>query len=360
MREAGAMDEVNPLEAINGELNEASKSEKVGMFVIKTANRTVEDAQRRPDPEPMYLELWYEGEVCCLFADSNLGKSIYAVQMAAEIALRHRVLYIDCELSDKQFQLRYSDPVTGERHEFPDTLFRAEIDPMAMVPKDYEAVILHHIEMAALQLECDTVIVDNISYLCNNMDKGSDAGTFMQNLKQLKMKHDWSLLVIAHTPKRSLSSPITQNDLAGSKRLFNFFDSVIAIGRSAKDERLRYVKQVKVRAGAFRYDAGNVIIYEIVKERGFVHFEFKEFSTEKEHLRERTDHDEDMRKENVRELLQQGKTVREIGAFLGISKSTVSLIKQQIDKEGLSNLSNVSKPSKEDGALDSGNLFEEG
>ena len=64
-----------------------------------------------------------------------------------------------------------------------------------------------------------------------------------------------------------------------------------------------------------------------------------------------------MRKENVRELLQQGKTVREIGAFLGISKSTVSLIKQQIDKEGLSN---VSKPSKEEGALDSGNLFEEG
>ena len=77
-------------------------------------------------------------------------------------------------------------------------------------------------------------------------------------------------------------------------------------------------------------------------------------------MRERTDHDEDMRKENVRELLQQGKTVREIGAFLGISKSTVSLIKQQIDKEGLSNLSNVSKPSKEDRALDSGNLFEEG
>ncbi len=53
------------------------------------------------------MELWHEGEVCCLFADSNLGKSIFAVQMADEIARDQNVLYVDCELSDKQFQLRY-------------------------------------------------------------------------------------------------------------------------------------------------------------------------------------------------------------------------------------------------------------
>lgn len=56
----------------------------------------------------------------------------------------------------------------------------------------------------------------------------------MMKLMNLKKQYGWSLLVIAHTPKRNLSSPITQNDLAGSKKLYNFFDSVVAIGKSAK------------------------------------------------------------------------------------------------------------------------------
>ena len=53
-----------------------------------------------------------------------------------------------------------------------------------------------------------------------------------------------SILVLAHTPKRSLDCPITSNDLAGSKRLYNFFDSVFTIGKSAQDGGLRYVKQL--------------------------------------------------------------------------------------------------------------------
>ena len=145
----------------------------------------------------------------------------------------------------------------------------------------------------------------------------------MMKLMNLKKKYGWSLLIIAHTPKRSLMSPITQNDLAGSKKLYNFFDSVFAIGKSAKDSRLRYVKQLKVRAGEFRYDSSNVIVYEIEKTDGFVHFEFKEFSTEKEHLKERTEKEITSTHRNVHELKSQGKSTREIAAYLGLSKSKV-------------------------------------
>ena len=75
----------NPLEAIRSEFETIPDTTDIGMLSIKSANRTLEDAARRPDPEQLYLELWYEGEVCCLFADSNLGKSIFAVQMADTI-----------------------------------------------------------------------------------------------------------------------------------------------------------------------------------------------------------------------------------------------------------------------------------
>ena len=312
----------DPITTITEEIESLSGTESIGMFTVKTASRTIADAALRPDPRELYHELWYEGEVCCLFSDSNLGKSIYAVQMTGEIAIDRPVLLVDCELSDKQFQMRYTDQETGRRHIFPDNLYRAEINPVSLDVKDYEEKTIQHIE-AALRKNCSVIIIDNLTYLCNSSDKGVDAGLFMMKLMNLKKRYGWSLLIIAHTPKRSLTSPITQNDLAGSKKLYNFFDSVFAIGQSAKDDRLRYVKQLKVRAGEYRYNSANVLLYEIEKTDGYVHFEFLEFSTEAAHLREQTDKDINQEQKNVTELRSQGKTVREIAAITGLSKSKV-------------------------------------
>ena len=311
-------------------MERAAGAENIGMFTIKTVNRSLKDASMRPNPDPLFQELWYEGEVCCLFSDSNLGKSVYAVQIGEEVAVDHNVLYVDCELSEKQFQLRYTDNVTGELHPFPAGLYRAEINPMSLDVKDYEEKILAHIQEAMLKLNCKVAIIDNLTYLCNSSDKGVDAGIFMMKLMNLKKQYGWSLLVIAHTPKRSLTSPITQNDLAGSKKLYNFFDSVFAIGKSAKDGRLRYVKQLKVRAGEFRYDSDNVMVYEIVKTGGYVHFSFVEFASEYSHLKEPSEQDSKTQDQTVKELLDKGKSYREIAAILGISKSMVGKIAARI------------------------------
>lgn len=325
---------LNPIEAICSEVEATSDTTDIGMFTIKSANRTITDAALRPNPRSLYLELWYEGEVCCLFSDSNLGKSIYAVQMADQIASTRRVLLVDCELTDKQFQMRYTDAETGLIHIFPEGLYRAEINPVTLDVNDYEEKIIKNIEAVALRMATSIIIIDNLTYLCNSSDKGVDAGIFMMKLMNLKKKYGWSLLIIAHTPKRNLSSPITQNDLAGSKKLYNFFDSVFAIGKSAKDDRLRYVKQLKVRAGEFLYDANNIIVYELEKSSGFVHFEFKEYSTEKEHLRERTESDEEKQLKRIKELKAQGKSVRDIAALVGLSKSKVwRLLQSHPDEE---------------------------
>lgn len=321
---------IDPIQAITQEIESAAATDNIGMFSIKSANRTLIDAMRRPNPDPLYRELWYEGEVCCLFSDSNLGKSIFAVQMAEEIAFTRKVLLVDCELSDKQFQMRYTDKETGRPHPFPPGLLRAEINPMAFDVKNYEDKILAHIEEAMQKLCCKVAIIDNLTYLCNSSDKGVDAGIFMMKLMQLKKQYGWSLLVVAHTPKRSLSSPITQNDLAGSKKLYNFFDSVIAIGKSAKQKGVRYVKQLKVRAGEFLYDSDNVIVYEIVSTGGYVHFEFKEFGNEFDHLKEPGEEKDTTRQDNVKELLSKGKSYREIARILGISKTLVGKIAAEL------------------------------
>lgn len=123
-----------------------------------------------------------------------------------------------------------------------------------------------------------------------------------------------------------MDCPITSNDLAGSKRLYNFFDSVFPIGKSAQDNGLRYVKQLKVRYGTHSYDADNVIIYEIEKvDRGY--------STEKEHLKKLGDNESSQRDCLILQLSQSGKSVREIASQVNCGKSTVSRIIQR-SKEG--------------------------
>ncbi len=301
----------------------------VGMLSVKTANRSVYDAARLPNPRNLFNQLWYEGEVCCLFADSNIGKSIYAVQMADEIARSEKVLYLDCELSDKQFQLRYTDKTTGLLHIFPENLYRSYIRPEAIDYKTYEDSIIKDIETAAIMFNTKIIIVDNLTYLCNSSEKGDVAGLFMMKLLDLKKRYGWSILIISHTPKRNMSNPITQNDLAGSKKLYNFFDSVIAIGQSARDQGIKYVKQVKVRAGAYLHGADNVIEYEIVSEGGFLHFSPRGFGKEADHLRQPEPNEISQDAINVLDLHKQGKSVRAIAAELNLSKSKVDRIIQQ-------------------------------
>lgn len=298
-------------------------SEQVGMFTIKTANQTIRDAAQRPDPDSLWLSLWYEGEVCCLFSDSNLGKSILAVQIATCIAERRKVLYFDFELSDKQFQLRYVDDC-GNLYQFPDNLYRVEINRESYEVADFENAVIDNIEQAAVRTDAKVLIIDNLTYLCIAAEKGDAAGALMLKLMQLKRQHGFSILVLAHTPKRALSNPITQNDLAGSKRLFNFFDSVFAIGRSAKDGDLRYIKQLKVRYGNYTYDSENVIVCSIEKVGAFLQFVTNGYATEREHLKEPSDKDKTNLINEVKRLVAEGMSQREIARTLGVSLGAVN------------------------------------
>ena len=302
--------------------------ENIGVMSIKTANRTILEASQLPTPRALWDSFWYEGELSCLFADSNVGKSILAVQIADRIARTDNVLYLDFELSEKQFQLRYTDE-HGKPYTFPERLYRVSLDCDALLDADFEGTIIGSIEQMAQQTRCRIFIVDNLTYLCCAMEKGDAAGRLMIQLNNLKKRYGLSILVLAHTPKRSLDCSITSNDLAGSKRLYNFFDSVFVIGKSALDGGLRYVKQLKVRYGTFSYDADNVIVYEIEKTDAFLQFVFRGYSTEKEHLKKPGDNESGQRDSLILQLSQSGKSVREIASQVNCGKSTVSRIIQR-------------------------------
>lgn len=327
----------------------------VGMLSIKSANRTLTEASMTANPKQLYGEFWFEHEIGCLFADSNVGKSILAIQIAEDIAKTgETVLYFDFELSEKQFQLRFTDE-QGNLHHFPSTLYRVQPDMnlIASIDEPFEDALMRNIENAAVKTKARILIIDNISILCMQMEKGEDSAALVQRLRTLKNKYGFSILIIAHTPKRNMSMPITQNDLAGSKKLFNFIDSCFAIGLSAQDGNMRYVKQVKVRNCEMRYGGDNVMVCHIEKVGTMVQFVNMGTAPEHDHLRMVN------REEQVQEarlLSASGLSLRDIASRMGVSKSTVDRMLRevsgvpdgqtgQVGQTGQDGLSQVSQPS---------------
>ena len=303
-----------------------------GMLEIVDANLAMERASMCQNPKPLFDPFWYEGEIGCLFADSNVGKSILAMQIAAGIAKEQRVLYFDFELSEKQFQLRYTDE-NGKLYRFPDKLFRVTINPdlLGTLSVPFEEAVMGSIEEAAISTESKVLVIDNISILCMQTEKGEDAAALVRRLRELRARHGFSILIIAHTPKRNMCNPITQNDLAGSKKLFNFIDSCFAVGKSVVGSNIRYVKQIKVRNSEERHGTDNVQVYSIDKIGPLLCFVYLENSPESMHLRTA---DKDELDGEVLRLSSEGKSMREIASMTGKSKSTVHRIIQDAARKG--------------------------
>ena len=306
-----------------------------GLLSIKAANEWIQESLKTPDPKMYFYDLIVQYENTVIFAASNVGKSILATQIAESIAKTDKVLYVDLELSSKQFQMRYSDTITGKTHVFPENFQRAEIDPELMVGANLEQETLDSIEKAAKQ-GVKFFIIDNITFICNGTESGAKASLFMKQLIRLKKRYGLTTIVIAHTPKRRGWKPITQNDLAGSAKLMNFFDAGIALARSANDTNLRYLKQVKVRTGEFQYDSDNVLLMDVNKDDGFLKFDVLGTGREEDHLNALAGGEAANEILDILMMQRDGMTVRQIAEAMNIGKSTVQ---RRIDQAKKSNIS---------------------
>lgn len=272
------------------------------LLKIEPVKETMTMASQKQAPQKLFGSLWHEGELCILVADTNTGKSILAVQVGDNIssscyqpllncdALKQAVLYFDFELSDKQFQMRYSCKSEGSEwamYEFSDQFYRISINPDFAEVMDFETLLMAEIELAVEETGAKILIIDNLTFLkSQSVDTAKEALPLMQKLKSLKSRKGLSMLVLAHTPKRNYFNPISKNDIAGSKHLANFADSIFAIGESSQDKSVRYIKQLKARETEIEFDSDNVIECVIKKQESRLFFDIIGFGKEKDHLRQ--------------------------------------------------------------------------
>jgi RecA-family ATPase len=316
----------------------AQENEVRGLFLIRPVKKWIDEAKNEPIPKTLFSEFWHEGELCILFSDTNLGKSVLAIQIGNSItcgqpipgfrmeAEAQRVLYLDFEMSKKQLEVRYAADYK-EHFQFNPNFYRAVIDPDCDIPEDgtdYEQYLANSLEASVRDFGAKVLIIDNLTYLRNETEKAHSALPLMKQLKRMKTKYRLSILALAHTPKRDKSKPITRNDLHGSKMLINFCDSAFAIGENPKDKDVRYLKQIKQRNTGEMYGADNVCVCVVNKPFNFLQYEFTGYGQEWQHLKEPTEGGSNELLDKVLELQQQGKSQREIATELALSPSKVN------------------------------------
>lgn len=335
------------------EKKDADPSVQYNMLEVRPANDWMNFLYEDRPSRRLFGDLWRENDLSILFADTGVGKSVLAVQIADSIARgeqiepltmnvdAQKVLYLDFEMSEQQFTERYSatsgDGQTfANKYVFPDDFLVAHIDSDTDLPKRFKTVVEYMYASIVGRIEesgARILIVDNISYLSPTAGGSSSALKLMKALKYLKSHYKLSILVLAHTTKRHFASPLTVNDLAGSKTLANFADNVFTIGHSHYDRNLRYIKQIKQRNNPVRYDATNVLVYRLEKPSNFPRFNFLRYNTEAAYLQARYDTLGQTKRlsnnrrsivESAKRLSQRGQSQRRIAAELGISKATVN------------------------------------
>ncbi len=176
-------------------------------FNIRSANETLRQAKTKPIPRMLFSELWHQGEICILFADTNTGKSILSVQIGDAIsrgqamrgfkleAPQQVVLYFDFEMSIKQFEKRYSNNYS-QHYDFDDRFQHIDINPDCTGYDNFEMTLFRSIERAIEIYNARVLIIDNLTWLkAETTESAKEALPLMKRLKELKIKYDLSMLI---------------------------------------------------------------------------------------------------------------------------------------------------------------------
>jgi len=316
------------------------------------ASETLEETLNKPHrPVAKFIGgLITQGEQVILFSPTNQGKSIISMQMAIEIAsgnpskivakdephAAQRVIVYDSEQSDYDIRNRY-----GKFDGFPQELERV---PNCTFKDAFE--LIKDIEQRTKDMmnEDLTIVLDNPTNMVP-MFTSEPARLFHEGLKKLqyefiKKGHLLTIIIVGHTTKIDPYRVPDTKFIFGSLNLCNFANCVLALWptRFGEDQKMLF----PLKARNFKKD-GKAIVIRMVDEP-YLHFEYEQSalpedviplrpkrtgkeedpdddSSDSNHNKEVTEEDV----ERMKQLQQEGKSYREIGEELGVSKKTVSL-----------------------------------
>lgn len=311
---------------------------------VRSANDCMVSAKEERLPNMLFGDMWLEGELAMMVSDTGRGKSLLAVQIAESIARgskirpfemtaeKQKVLYLEFEMSDKQFEMRYTAEPNlknggplRRHYRFSDDLKRVVLRPEVLTPQLSSSlfkVLPQMIEPLVAKYDAKVLIIDNITYLRRTAQGTSESIQLMKELKRIKDKLGLSILVLAQTPQMATARRITAGGLHGLKAIADIADNIFAIGQSGTDAETRYIKHIRARSRGIVFGTAHVPAFRIARIGGnFLGFDFRGFASELALLHDACEQYAWANVDRVRRMLAAGMSVRQIAHETSWSKS---------------------------------------
>lgn len=234
------------------------------MLEVRPASHWIIKPREQMPRAELYGPMWREGDVSVLFGAKSVGKSLFAVQLAEDIATGsrsltqidpksprvrkgrspdttqdHKVLLVDLEHTAGQFTERYTNrsPLPGKRPYRTRFHFqRASIGEVGQIPKCFKGRIheylLHSIADAIETSGAKVVIIDGITYMLRGRPTAHTMTSVLKSLKLFAQTNNVSILATAPT--------VEQASLSGSA------EAVKRAGRIARPARSRHVRELQL------------------------------------------------------------------------------------------------------------------
>lgn len=321
--------------------NTSKQPTYVSIFNSSKLDETIKKGLDEPPLKLLFGDFIQNGELVIFFGDNGLGKSILAAQIAYGIANGKKILgleneckpmtclYYDFELMPRNYANRYHNKITDKTFvSFGDNFIRQQIDYEQIdIKKDFNDLIEQSFLSDINQYNAECIIIDNITAISlKSTSDNNEAINLMRRLDKIRKEKNVTMIILAHTPKVISGIPIKKEHLAGAKQLSDFADGLFSIGKSAKDEKLRYLIQLKSRNGETIYHSKNVLVCQIAqKDDGFLGFDLIGIDEEFKHLKDT----QEVNKETIdkiKQLKKENLSLREIGKRVGKNKDFVKKI----------------------------------
>lgn len=280
-------------------LNEQTRvSNPKSLLRVQTMNAALTEGKSQPVRKQLVGTLLRENDMCVLFGDAGTGKSLLAIQIAEAIAKGKclfgdeknfknecepkKTLFFDFELETAELFDRYSE--SGLAYDFGENFQRVDMNPDNFDFSEGDDKLIRTVQQIIEKNQPEFIVIDNITWLTSEAQDTAIAGNFMKLFLRLQKRLGFTMIVIAHTPKRNTSEQIESKHLAGSRQIVNYAKNVIAVSPSKLGAGIVYLKHLKMRNGEMIFNADNVLQCCIEKPQGSAFLQWRVMAQTSEEL----------------------------------------------------------------------------
>ena len=240
---------------------------------------------RKDEGDPIIPSLLYPGDVTTIFAMSGQGKSIFALNMMADLSngtpllgvwpapkKKQRVWYLDAEMSLGELQER----LRTFRQQFTDLAYiRASNETVNLEDRPSES--WNWLDAMLGEWSPDVLIVDNLATVCGKLEQNSNTAMrwIVDELRDLGKQHHMGVILVAHAGKesRQVDGTLVKATPRGASAIQDASAILIGVDNAGsrflrratliKTRSTTATREIVVRDPLFKYDPDTLLVAQV-------------------------------------------------------------------------------------------------